>query len=123
MLREAERHLGRWLVLGEVATRAGDPGPLAEATRRAAEGPSSSRAAWAMVAWALSDHTPSPSIRPTVELVARLSDRPSADRDTTFLFRLARHKAPAARAMLENLAKSPLSDESGVRAALHLARD
>ncbi|MEI9939953.1 MAG: hypothetical protein WDO69_22255 [Pseudomonadota bacterium] len=123
VLREAERHLGRWLVLGEVAARAGDAGPLAEASTRANEGPLSSRAAWAMVVWALSFASPPPAIRPTVELVARLSDRPSADRDTTFLFRLAREKAPAARAMLEGLAKGPLSDESGVRAALHLIRD
>jgi hypothetical protein len=123
VLREAERHLGRWLVLGEVAARAGDAAPLAEATRRATEGPASSRAAWAMVAWALSFDVAPPAIRPTVELVARLSDRPSADRDTTFLFRLARQKAPAARTMLESLAKSPLSDETGVRAALHLVRD
>jgi len=123
VLREAERHLGRWLVLGEVAARAGDGAPLADASSRANEGPSSSRAAWAMVVWALSFASPPPSIRPTVELVARLSDRPSADRDTTFLFRLARQKAPAARGMLEALAKGPLSDESGVRAALHLVRD
>ncbi len=123
VLRDAERHLGRWLILGEVAARAGDAGPLAEARERARSGPQSSRAAWAMVAWALSFDSPPPAIRPTAELVARLSDRPSADRDTTFLFRLARQKAPAARAMLEALAKSPLSDEPSVRAALHLARD
>jgi hypothetical protein len=123
VLREAERHLGRWLVLGEVAARAGDGGPLAEALARANEGPQSSRAAWAMVVWALSFASPPPAIRPTVELVARLSDRPSAHRDTTFLFRLARQKAPAARAMLETLAKGPLKDEAGVRAALHLVRD
>jgi hypothetical protein len=123
VLREAERHLGRWLVLGEVAARAGDGGPLADAATRASEGPLSSRAAWSMVVWALSFTSPPPAIRPTVELVARLSDRPSADRDTTFLFRLARQKAPAARPMLEGLAKGPLNDESGVRAALHLVRD
>ncbi|HEY4160428.1 MAG TPA: hypothetical protein VGM29_20085, partial [Polyangiaceae bacterium] len=80
VLRAAERHLGRWLVLGEVAARAGDPGPLADATRSATEGPASSRAAWAMVAWALSFDAAPPGIRPTAELVARLSDRPSADR-------------------------------------------
>ena len=123
VLREAERHLGRWLVLGEVATRAGDGGPLADASLRANEGPLSSRAAWTMVVWALSLGSPPPAVRPTVELVARLSDRPSADRDTTFLFRLARQKAPAARTMLEGLAKGPLNDEAGVRAALHLIRD
>lgn len=123
VLREAERHLGRWLVLAEVATRAGDPIPLAQAEARATSGPQAARAAWAMVAWALSSSAAPPAVRPTLELVSRLSDRPSADRDTTFLFRLARQKAPAARPMLESLAKGPLRDESGVRAALHLVRD
>jgi len=133
VLGEAERHLGRWLVLGEVATKAGDKGALTEARSRAQDGPASSRAAWALVAWALEDGLaqtrgeappPPPSTRPTVELVARLSDRPSADRDMTFLFRLAKAKAPAAKGMLEALAKAtPLSDEIGVRAAMHLARD
>src|SRR6185369_441915 len=82
------------------------------------------RAAWSLVAWALEPNAAPPATRPTVELVARLSDRPSADRDTTFLFRLAAAKAPAARPMLEGLAKkSPLPDEVAVRAAMHLARD
>lgn len=123
VLREAERHLGRWLVLAEVASRAGDPVPLAEAEARANAGPESARAAWALVAWALSADAPPPAIRPTLELVARLSDRPSADRDPTFLFRLARQKVPAARHLLESLAKGPLSEESGVRAAKHLVCD
>lgn len=138
VLGEAERHLGRWLVLGEVATKAGDRGALDEAKTRAADGPSSSRAAWSLVAWALEDvwsqvgakpgterpRPPPPETRPTVELVARLSDRPSADRDMTFLFRLARAKAATARSMLESLAKPlPLGDETAVRAAMHLARD
>jgi hypothetical protein len=124
VLRDAERHLGRWLVLAEVAARATDPNPLSEAQRKAESGPPSSRAAWSLVAWALEPNAPAPATRPTVELVARLSDRPSADRDTTFLFRLAAAKAPAARPMLEGLAKSnPLNDEVAVRAAMHLARD
>jgi hypothetical protein len=124
VLRDAERHLGRWLVLAEVAVRADDHAPLLEARRKAAGGPQSSRAAWSLVAWALEPDAPLPSTRPTVELVARLSDRPSADRDTTFLFRLAASRAPAARPMLEGLAKtSPLCDEVAIRAAMHLARD
>jgi len=133
VLGEAERHLGRWLVFGEVATKSGDRGALEEARLRAQDGPASSRAAWSLVLWALEDtwararHTqppPPPSTRPTVELVARLSDRPSADRDTTFLFRLAQAKASTAKAMLEALAKPlPLADEIAVRAAMHLARD
>jgi hypothetical protein len=136
VLRGAERHLGRWLVMAEVAARSGDPAPLEEARSRALVGPSSARAAWSLVGWALTQHgaqrapgtaspeVPSPEIRPTVELVSRLSDRPSADRDTTFLFRMARARAASARPMLEMLLRGlPLGDEVAVRAALCLARD
>ena len=124
VLRDAERHLGRWLVLAEIAVRAGDDKPLDEARERASEGPSSARAAWTMVAWALSGGEPPPSVRPTVELVARLSDRPSADRDTTFLYRLAEARAPSARPMLENLVRgSGLGNETAIRSALYLVRD
>ena len=134
VLAEAERHLGRWLVFGEVATKSGDRAALQEAIARESDGPSSSRAAWALARWALqevwsdvakpAEPVKPPDVRPTVELVARLSDRPSADRDMTFLFRLARAKAPGARAMLEALVKAlPLGDETALRAAMHLARD
>lgn len=134
VLRGAERHLGRWLVLADVATKAGDMAPLEEATQKAQQGPTSARAAWSLVAWALSTTkaqvtpgapaVPAPTTRPTVELVARLSDRPSADRDTTFLFRMARARAASCKPMLEGLAKGPpLTDEVAVRAASYLARD
>ncbi|MGO8998529.1 MAG: hypothetical protein ACLQVI_34850 [Polyangiaceae bacterium] len=133
VLRGAERHLGRWLVMADVAVRAGDRSPLDEALEKATVGPQSARAAWSLVAWALSETSSAvpggaaaahPQTRPTVELVARLSDRPSADRDTTFLFRLARVGAPVARPMLEALARTlPLSDDVSIRAALFLARD
>ncbi len=132
VLRGAERHLGRWLVLAEVAARSGDPSPLEEARARGGVGPSSARAAWSLVGWALSQRqgpngagpVAPPETRPTVELVARLSDRPSADRDTTFLFRMASARVPSAKPMLEMLAKAaPLTDEVAVRAALCLAKD
>ncbi len=134
VLRGAERHLGRWLVLADVATKAGDPGPLDEATQKALVGPSSARSAWSLVKWALEEtraeangaagSVTAPTTRPTVELVARLSDRPSADRDTTFLFRMARARAASCKPMLEGLVKSaPLGDEVSVRAASFLARD
>ncbi len=142
VLRGAERHLGRWLVLADVAVKAGDLGPLEEAIAKSQVGPSSARAAWSLVAWALSETRASvsqipgagpgsvapPSTRPTVELVARLSDRPSADRDTTFLFRMARARALSCKPMLEGLVKTtdvmaPLTDEVAVRAASYLARD
>jgi hypothetical protein len=133
VLRGAERHLGRWLVLADVAVKAGDMSPLVEAETRAESGPQSSRAAWSLVAWALREtdaaaragsRPPLPTTRPTLELIARLSDRPSADRDTTFLFRMAQAGAPVTRPMLETLARSlPLSDEPSIRAALYLSRD
>lgn len=124
VLRDAERHLGRWLLLGELATRAGDPEPLEEARRRAETGPQSSRTAWSFVAWALEPTSRAPSTRPTVELIARLSDRPSAERDVTFLFRLAAASVPSAKPMLESMTRgAALSDEVSVRAALHLCRD
>lgn len=124
VLRDAERHLGRWLLLGEVATRAGDPKPLVEASSRAQSGPESARAAWSLVAWALDPRAGPPRTRPTVELIARLSDRPSAERDATFLFRMAAAGTPSARPMLENLVRGPtLDEEVAVRAALHLCRD
>jgi hypothetical protein len=124
VLRDAERHLGRWLVLAEVSTRASDPGPLNEATSKARNGPGSARAAWSLVAWALSNGATAPTARPTVEIIARLSDRPSADRDTTFLFRLAASGAASVRPMLETYARAvPLNDEVSIRSALFLARD
>ncbi len=123
VLRDAERHLGRWLVFGEIAARAGDAKPLEEARDRASTGPSSARAAWALVAWALEQDAEPPSVRPTVEIVSRLSDRPSADRDPTFLYRLAEAKVPAARPMLESLARGPLRTDVAVRSAMYLARD
>ncbi len=124
VLRDAERHLGRWLILAEIANRAGDPRPLEEARAKAKNGPSSARAAWSLVAWALTKDAPPPTTRPTVEVVARLSDRPSADRDTTFLFRLAASRTPTVKPMLEALSKTlPLADDVPTRAALFLLRD
>lgn len=124
VLRDSERHLGRWLVLAQIATSANDPGPRREAEARAADGPSSARAAWLLVCWALAEGVPPPEVRPTVELVARLSDRPSSDRDTTFLYRLAAARASSARSMLESMAKgTSLATDTAIRAALYLARD
>jgi hypothetical protein len=123
VLRNAERHLGRWLVFGEIAVRAGDREPLDEAKQNAALGPASARAAWAFVAWALAQGQEPPATRPTVETVSRLSDRPSADRDPSFLYRLAEARVPAARPMLESLARGPLRSDTAIRAAMYLARD
>jgi hypothetical protein len=132
-LRAAERHLGRWLVLAEIAVNAGDLSPLEEARTKSESGPISSRAAWSLVTWALSQadartrgkpEVLPPQTRPTLELIARLSDRPSADRDTTFLFRMAHARSQSAKAMLEATVRQlPIADENGVRAALYLARD
>jgi hypothetical protein len=123
VLRDAERHLGRWLVFGEIAVRAGDRVPLDEARQSASTGPGSARAAWALVAWALGRSSEPPAVRPTVEIVSRLSDRPSADRDPSFLYRLAEDRVPSARPMLESLARPPLRSDVAVRSAMYLARD
>jgi hypothetical protein len=123
VLRDAERHLGRWLLLAELATRAGDPRPLQEAQARAQSGPESARAGWSLVAWALDTRAEPPGARLSVELIARLSDRPSAERDSTFLFRLAAAGVPCAESLLENFARGEPAREESLRAALHLCRD
>ncbi len=132
ILRSAERHLGRWLSFAEAVVWAGDPGPLRDARARAESGPESARCAWGLLAWALADaaalaggheRPPPPDARLTAEVAARLSDRPSAERDLTFLFRLAARRAPGARFMLDALGRGPLVDEAQVRAAAFLARD
>ncbi len=125
VLRSAERHLGRWLVMAEIAVRAGSDAPWLEARQQAQSGPESARAAWQLLAWALDrSGDPPPTVRPTVELVARLSDRPSAERDMTFLFRMAERGLVSTRPMLESLVKSPSEGGESValRACAWLAR-
>jgi hypothetical protein len=131
ILRGAERHLGRWLVLAELAQRAGDGSPRLEAQDKAIKGPIASRGAWALVHWALgrakalaAGATPPacPDVRPSVELLARLSDRPSATKDMSFLFSMAASGAPQVSSMVSALGTvSPLLDEVSVRAAATLA--
>ena len=131
VLRGAERHLGRWLVLAEAVVAGGDTRPIDEARRNLVDGPASSRAGWSLVVWALAravaerngtETPPMPDTRPTVELVARLSDRPSAERDLSFLFRMAARGAPSSRPMLESVVRASLSDEASLRAASALAK-
>ncbi len=121
LLRDAERHLGRWLLMAELGQRAGDVRVALEAEAHTKEGPASARQAWTLVHWALAPER-ARLVRPTVELVSRLSDRPSAEKDTTFLFRLAARGVPEARPMLESLCKgSAAATEVGVRAIGALA--
>ncbi len=123
VMRDSERHLGRWLLLALLANQSGDATALADACQQAQKGPSSARAAWSLVVWALKCDNSTPAVRPTLEIVARLSDRPSAERDLSFLFRMAKAKAPATRPMLESLARVPLlANENAVRAASCLLR-
>jgi hypothetical protein len=124
VLRSAERHLGRWLVLAELATLAGDEEPLAEARAHARSGSTRSRAAWALAAWALQDQNQQPSTKPTSSLIVRLSDRPSSDRDPSVLFRLADAGVDATEPLLEAMVSGEVLDEgAAVRAALCLVRD
>jgi len=122
-LRGAERHLGRWLLLAELGMRAGDTGALAEAEREAAVGAPGTRPAWALVCWALGDGRNEPAVRPNLELAVRLSDRPTADKDPSFLFRLAAARTETVRPLLRHLTRGRLDGDVAVRAALCLARD
>ncbi|HEY5961876.1 MAG TPA: hypothetical protein VIV60_35195, partial [Polyangiaceae bacterium] len=123
VLRDSERHLGRWLCIAELMQLSGDLGALKQSKRRALEGPSTARAAWSLLTWAL-DPTVQCLTRPNIEVLARLSDRPSAERDLTFLFRMAAAKLPNAKTVLESLVKAPSHwNELAVRAAGVLVRD
>ncbi len=123
VLRGAERHLGRWLVFAEVEQRAGDETARREAVERSQGGAVGSRGAWALVAWALGAGG-APASRPGLDLLTRLSDRPSSSRDATFLFRLAEARVPSVRLALEAIAREPGPPSlAGLRAAYFLARD
>lgn len=122
-LRGAERHLGRWLLCAELGSRAGDPGALADAEREASLGAPGTRPAWMLVSWALGDARVEPAIRPNLELAVRLSDRPTAEKDPSFLFRLAAAKVETVRPLLRHLTRGRLDNEVAVHAALCLARD
>lgn len=124
VLRDSERHLGRWMILAEISMRIGDTEPLREAREQLEDGPKSARDAWALVIWVLDPKALMPQIRPTMGLVARLSDRPSSEKDTTFLFRMAEARMPNLETMLTGLLPDQkLVDEIAIRAALFLARD
>lgn len=119
----SERHLGRWLVMAEIAHRGGDTRPLRDAVEKTQTGPDSARAGWTLCAWALSPELGGKGVRPTTELVARLSHRPSADKDASFLFRMAERNLAEARPMLEALVRAkPLGDDVAIRAASALMR-
>jgi len=122
-LRCAERHLGRWLLLAELGARAGDTLPFGEAKREAAAASLGARPAWDLVGWALAPPGSELTTRPNLELVTRLSDRPTIDGDVSFLFRLASAKIASVRSLLRHLTRGPLAGENGVRAAFHLAHD
>jgi hypothetical protein len=122
-LRGAERHLGRWLLLAELGARAGDDSVREEAKHQAAIGPAGTRPAWTFVSFALDPGQREPSVRPNLELVTRLSDRPTADKDLSFLYRLAAARVENARPLLRHLTRGPLENESAIRAALSLARE
>ncbi len=124
VLRDTERHLGRWLVLAELALRSGEQSVLEEVRAAREDSQKSTRPAWSWVLWALAPEGEIPEQRPGLELLARLSDRPSSERELSFLFRIANAGLPAARAGLENLVRMPvLTDAFQIRAAGYLLRD
>jgi hypothetical protein len=120
-LRDAERHLGRWLILARVGVACGDQSPVKEVDERARSGSASAKAAWSLLGWALVPGRSVPPVRPTTEIVSRLSDRPTAERDMSFLFRLVDAGADTTQGLLESLSKPPLKESTSLRAASALA--
>jgi hypothetical protein len=124
VLRDSERHLGRWLCFAESAKLAGDESVVSIALSAATKGAASARMGWSLVAWALEPQSPNCDFRPTVELLARLSERPSAERELSFLFRMAEARHASVKPVLENLCKhSSALNEAAIRAHGHLVRD
>jgi hypothetical protein len=124
VLRDTERHLGRWLCLAESAVLCGDETVGAEALAQAKQGATGARLGWNLIAWALNPERAVCEARPTLELIARLSDRPSAERELSFLFRMADSGQVVAKAMLESLVKQPgTSAELSIRAMYSLVRN
>lgn len=124
ILRDTERHLGRWLWLAEGAALAGDETVQSEALARAQQGATGARLGWNLVAWALNPQRTVCDARPTLELIARLSERPSAERELSFLFRMADSQQIVVKPMLESLVKQPgSSSELSIRATYSLVRD
>lgn len=124
VFRDAERHLGRWRLLAELAVRSGDERPRQRAQTLASEGPVSARGAWALIDWALSRSTEPPPHRSSLDVLVRLSDRPTNEKNLSFLFRLASLGALQLRAHLEGLAEHlATGDENAIRAAFFLIRD
>jgi hypothetical protein len=124
VLRDADRHLGRWLLLAELAVRAGDLTSRQHAQRLARQGPVSARGAWALVDWALSGDPSPPGQKSPLDVLIRLSDRPTTERDLSFLFRLAEVRALQLQAHLQGAAERvEQGEERGIRAAFFLIRD
>jgi hypothetical protein len=124
VLRDSERHLGRWLCFAESAKLAGDDTVVSLALAAAKKGASGARMGWSLVAWALEPQSLNCDFRPTLELFARLSERPSAERELSFLYRMAEARHASVKPVLESLCKhsSGLSEWS-VRALGHMVRD
>lgn len=120
-LRGVERHLGRWLRLGELELACGGES-VADGCRRGREASSvPSRHVWSWIEWLLSRGACRASAPPRLsrDVINKLSDRPSASRDLSFLHRVGDlGVAPAADplAIVGRSGKSP----DAVRALLTL---
>jgi hypothetical protein len=107
-LRTAERHTGRWLRLGELGVLAGDEAPIVEARQARDRATGAARTTWQVIAWILSAlrgwDEPLSVQTLSSDVLRKLSDQPSAQRDHAFLFRLGRMGVAAAEAPLAKLA-------------------
>ncbi len=123
VLRASERHLGRWLMLGELEVRAGSDAVIDEARSRLASASASGRGSWQLILWSL-ERARGAAIdvpRAPIDALTRLVER--SDRESQFVFRLARARVPACETALASLVSRPISTHAGAYAAMFLARD
>ncbi len=122
ILRDAERHVGRWLAWAELGGASSLDESLRVARQRAQQSSRGSLAAWQLACWALSGKKDDLPVRvPSLSQLDRLNGRSGCRGGAAFVFRLARHDAAYVRPRLEELLTR--DDECiGVRARVHLAR-
>ncbi len=117
-LRRAERHLGRWLRMGELELACGGGAALDDCRLARATAPSQSANVWEWMGWALSPRDAAPT-RITRDVVNKLSDRSSTRRDLSFLHRVGASGVEAAAASLAAAARASKTPDA-VRALLTL---
>ncbi len=122
ILRDAERHVGRWLAWAELGGALGRDESIKLARQRMERSGRTSRTAWQLACWALSgDGEDLPLRIPSLVQLDRLGGLSACRAAPAFVFRIAEHDVEYARPRLRDLVVD--SEPSvQVRARVHLAR-